>query len=109
MSFYCSTQMARSQSMVFHGDEGFIEVTAPFNAGDYGHATITLHKPRPRTRHRYLPLRRRAASTGSRPKPLSARCGGSDDEVFTLEQSVLNQKFIDAVYRAARHDGWETV
>ena len=37
------------------------------------------------------------------------KVSGGDDEVFSLEQSVLNQKFIDAVYRAAKHDGWETV
>jgi predicted dehydrogenase len=36
-----------ASSMVFHGEAGYIEVTAPFNAGDYGHPTVTLHKPRP--------------------------------------------------------------
>ncbi len=35
LSFYCSTQMALRQFMVFHGEKGFIEVHAPFNAGDY--------------------------------------------------------------------------
>jgi hypothetical protein len=37
------------------------------------------------------------------------KVGGADEEVFTLEQSVLNQKLIDAIYRAATHDGWEKV
>jgi predicted dehydrogenase len=71
MSFYCSTQMAARQSMVFHGDEGFIEVTAPFNSGDYGHPTVTLQS---RGHDQARPSASAAcASTGSRPKPLSAR------------------------------------
>ncbi|MGN6765350.1 MAG: Gfo/Idh/MocA family protein, partial [Rhizobiaceae bacterium] len=37
LTFYCATQMAARQVMVFHGDEGFIEVHAPFNAGLYDH------------------------------------------------------------------------
>lgn len=107
MSFYCSTQMALRQLMVFHGEEGYIEVTAPFNAGDYGHAAITLHN----RNHEEAQIFR---FPGVRQYRLQAeafvrKVGGSDDEVFTLEQSVLNQKFIDSVYRAAAHDGWETV
>lgn len=107
LSFYCSTQMALRQNMVFHGDEGFIEVTAPFNAGDFGHAVVTLHN----RDHDGAEVFR---FPGVRQYRLQAeafvrRINGSDDEVFSLEQSVLNQKFIDAVYRAADHDGWETV
>ena len=37
------------------------------------------------------------------------KAAGADERVFTLEESVPNQKLIDAVYRAAAHDGWETV
>jgi predicted dehydrogenase len=66
LSFYLSTQMAARQTMVFHGEEGFIEVFA------------------------------RAAL-------------GGRDKVFTLEESVLNQKVIDAIFRAGEHDGWEAV
>ncbi|WP_421779077.1 Gfo/Idh/MocA family protein [Hoeflea sp.] len=107
MSFYCSTQMALRQLMVFHGDKGYIEVTAPFNAGDYGHATVTLHN-----------AGHDGAETfrfpGVRQYRLQAeafvrKVRGGDEEIFTLEQSVLNQKLIDAVYRAAEHDGWEKV
>ena len=107
MSFYCSTQMALRQLMVFHGEKGFIEVTAPFNAGDYGHAVVTLHN-----------VDHEEAQTfrfpGVRQYRLQAeafvrKVQGGEEEIFTLEQSVLNQRFIDAVYRAAAHDGWETV
>ena len=107
MGFYCSTQMALRQSMVFHGEKGFIEVTAPFNAGDYGHAVVTLHN----VDHEEA---RTFRFPGVRQYRLQAeafvrKVQGGEEEIFTLEQSVLNQRFIDAVYRAAAHDGWETV
>lgn len=107
MSFYCSTQMAARQIMVFHGEDGFIEVTAPFNSGDYGHPTVMLES---RGHDRASTFR----FGGVRQYRLQAeafvrKVNGGDDEVFTLEQSVLNQKFIDAVHRAAEQDGWEAV
>ena len=43
LSFYLSTQLANRQLMVFHGDKGFIEVHAPFNAGLYDHHRVELH------------------------------------------------------------------
>src|SRR5690606_5793594 len=42
LAFYLSTQLAARQVMVFHGDEGFFEVHAPFNAGVYGDHIVTL-------------------------------------------------------------------
>ena len=107
LSFYCATQMAARQSMVFHGDEGFIEVASPFNAGLYDHHRIALHNRNhteakvirfPDTRQYRL-----QAETFAR------AALGEALEVFTLEQSILNQKVIDAIYRAAGHDGWEPV
>lgn len=107
LSFYCSTQMALRQLMVFHGEDGFIEVSAPFNAGDYGHAAITLH-------NRGHDGAQTFRFPGVRQYRLQAeafvrKAQGGDEEVFTLEQSVLNQKLIDAIYRAGEHDGWENV
>lgn len=107
MSFYCSTQMALRQVMVFHGEKGFIEVSAPFNAGDYGHAAITLHNVNHEEAQifRFPGVRQYRLQT----EAFVRKVQGGEEEVFTLEQSVLNQKFIDAVYRAALHDGWEEV
>ncbi|WP_322988883.1 Gfo/Idh/MocA family oxidoreductase [Hoeflea sp.] len=107
LTFYVSTQMAARQLMVFHGDEGYLEVTAPFNAGDFGNPEVALYS---RNHDRAEVFR----FPGVRQYRLQAeafvrKVGGSDDEVFTLEQSVLNQKLIDAAYRAADHDGWEKV
>ncbi|MCB1438479.1 MAG: Gfo/Idh/MocA family oxidoreductase [Nitratireductor sp.] len=107
LSFYCSTQMALRQVMVFHGEKGFIEVTAPFNAGDYGHAVVTLHDAgheQART-FRFPGIRQYRLQA----EAFVRKTQGGDEEVFTLEQSVLNQKLIDAVYRAGSSDGWVDV
>ena len=107
LSFYIATQMAARQLMVFHGDDGFIEVKSPFNADRWGaeevelttrtHAQSTIFRfPDSRQYRREV----EAFATAAR---------GGDAEVFTLESSRANQKLIDAVYRAATHDGWEPV
>lgn len=107
LNFYVSTRLALRQFMVFHGDKGFIEVHAPFNAGIYDHHRVELHNDRhteatvfrfPNTQQYRLQVEAfvRAAQ-------------GGKDQVFTLEDSVLNQKVIDAIYRAGKKDGWEPV
>ncbi len=107
LSFYCSTQMALRQFMVFHGDKGFIEVHGPFNAGDYEHHRIELHNEKhdqatvfrfPGTRQYRLEV-----------ETFARAALGGKDAVFTLENSVANQKMIDAIFRAGEHDGWEYV
>lgn len=40
MSFYCGMRQAPRQEMVFHGEEGWIRVTAPFNANLYGDVRV---------------------------------------------------------------------
>jgi len=108
LSFYCSTQMALRQFMVFHGEEGFIEVHGPFNAGDYEHHRIELHnqKHTEATVFRFPGTRQYRLEV----EGFARAAQGGDDPVFTLESSVLNQKMIDAIYRAGRKDGaWETV
>ena len=107
LTFYVSTQMALRQNMVFHGDAGFIEVHGPFNAGDYDHAFFTLYN----NGHDQAQIHR---FPGARQYRLMAetfvrKARGEDVEIFTLEDSVRNQKLIDAVYRAGDRDGWEHV
>lgn len=107
LSFYCSTQMALRQLMVFHGEAGFIEVHAPFNAGDYGHAAITLHGRNHDVAETFrFPGVRQYRLQAER---FARRVAGENVEIFTLEQSVANQKVIDAIFRAGEHDGWEAV
>lgn len=43
LTFHVSTQMALHQSMRFLGEKGWIDVRAPFNAGDYGAAEVVLY------------------------------------------------------------------
>ena len=40
-----SMRMAPRQEMVFHGEEGVMRLTAPFNAGVFDQAELTLDKP----------------------------------------------------------------
>jgi predicted dehydrogenase len=107
LTFYCATQMAQRQQMVFHGEEGFIEVHAPFNAGDFDHHRIELHDQKrsearvfrfPGTRQYRLEV-----------EAFARAAQGMDEPVFSLENSFLNQKVIDAIFRASDHDGWEPV
>lgn len=107
LSFYVSTQMALRQMMVFHGDEGFIEVHGPFNAGDYDHAHFTLHN----AGHDQAQVFRFPGARQYRAmaEAFVHRARGEAIEFFSLEDSVKNQKLIDAIYRAGEHDSWEPV
>lgn len=104
LSFYCSTQMALRQSMVFHGDQGWIEVEAPFNAGDYAHAGITLHgRGRDHAETFRFPGVRQYRLQA---EAFARRVAGEDVEIFPLEASLKNQRVIDAIFRAGGEDGW---
>lgn len=107
LTFYVATQLAARQSIVFHGDEGYIEVLAPFNTGKYDHAKISLHNANHdgaqefnfgAVNHYRLQI-----------EAFARAAQGEDVSVFSLEDSVRNQKLIDAVYRADETGKWETV
>ncbi|WP_112609239.1 Gfo/Idh/MocA family protein [Rhizobium sp. WW22] len=107
LSFYISTQMANRQVMVFHGTEGFIEVKSPFNADRYGaeELELTNRGHSESTIFRFPDSRqyRREAEA------FASAALGQGAEVVSLESSKLNQKVIDAIYRASEKDGWEPV
>lgn len=107
LSFYLSTQMAARQVMVFHGEKGFIEVFGPFNAGLYDHHRIELHNQN----HTEAQVFRFPGTQQYRLEceAFVRAAQGGKDRVFTLEESVLNQKIIDAIFRAGDKDGWEPV
>ncbi|MDX8480256.1 Gfo/Idh/MocA family oxidoreductase [Mesorhizobium sp. VK24D] len=107
LSFYLSTQMAARQVMVFHGEKGFIEVFSPFNAGLYDHHRIELHNQN----HTEAQVFRFPGAQQYRleVEAFVRAAQGGKDRVFTLEESVLNQKVIDAIFRAGNKDGWEPV
>ena len=107
LSFYCSTQMALRQFVVFYGEKGFIEVHAPFNAGDYDHHRVQLHNQTltEATVYRFPATRQYRLEA----EAFARAAAGESVRVFTLEESVLNQKMIDAIFRAGGHDSWEYV
>jgi len=107
LSFYLSTQMAARQVMVFHGEKGFIEVFSPFNAGLYDHHRVELHNQN----HTEAQVFRFPGTQQYRleVETFARAAQGGKERVFTLEESVLNQKVIDAIFRAGGKEGWETV
>ena len=107
LSFYLSTQLAARQLMVFHGDKGFIEVHGPFNAGLYDHHKVSLHNQdhTEETVFRFPG----AAQYRLQVEAFARAAKGGKDPVFTLENSVKNQKVIDAIFRAGDSGGWEKV
>ncbi|NLH83014.1 MAG: Gfo/Idh/MocA family oxidoreductase [Phyllobacteriaceae bacterium] len=107
LSFYVATQLAARQSMVFHGDDGFITLASPFNAGRWGAEELEL-TTRDHAESRIFRFQDSRQYRREVEAFADAATGGAST-VFTLEQSLANQRFIDAVYRAAEHDGWEPV
>jgi predicted dehydrogenase len=107
LSFYLSTQMAARQVMVFHGENGFIELFSPFNAGLYDHHRVELHNQN----HTEAQVFRFPGTQQYRleVETFARAAQGGKEHVFTLEESVLNQKVIDAIFRAGGKEGWEAV
>lgn len=107
LTFYVSTRLADRQAMVFHGDRGVIEVASPFNAGLYDDHRIVLHD----ASHTEARVFRFPGTQQYRLEAeafvRAARAGGG--RVFTLEDSILNQRVIDAVFAAGASGGWEPV
>ena len=107
LSFYVSTQMAARQTMAFHGDRGFIEVASPFNAGLYDHHRVDRHdQSRGETRTFRFPG---ASQYRLQVEAFARAAAGEFSPVFTLEESVKNQKAIDAIYDAGEAGGWVEV
>jgi predicted dehydrogenase len=107
MTFYISTQLAARQVMVFHGTDGFIEVKSPFNADRYGAEEIELaNRNHSQSQIFRFPDSRQYKREA---EAFADAATGGKAEVVTLESSKNNQKMIDAIYRASKKDGWETV
>ncbi len=107
LNFYVGTQLAARQSIVFHGDKGYIEVLAPFNTGKYDHAKVSLHN----AAHDGVQEFNFGAVNHYRlqVEAFAREAMGEKAGVFSLEDSVRNQMLIDAVYRADKSGQWETV
>ena len=100
MSFYVSTQMANRQTMVFHGDKGFIEVSSPFNSNLYEGDEVRVHN----AAHNETKVYRYTGVDQYRYE-VEAFCravAGKAQPYFTLEQSIANQNVIDAIYKSGK-------
>ncbi|MCC5959366.1 MAG: Gfo/Idh/MocA family oxidoreductase [Rhodobacteraceae bacterium] len=98
MSFYCGMMQARRQQMVFHGQDGWIALNAPFNGPNYGDCRVdwcdadgritTQHFNNINQYALMIEAFGRSAQTGS-----AFAC--------PLEMSRGNQVMIDAIFDAA--------
>ena len=107
LGFYLSTQLAARQSMVFHGDQGCLEVKSPFNAGAYGAEELELSgQDRGEAQvYRFPDSRQYRCEVEAFARAVRGEAGS----LLPLESSFKNQLVIDAIYRAAEKDGWENL
>ena len=99
LSFYCSTQMSLRQHMSFHGENGRVEVHAPFNARVYGHASVTLHS-QDNTKIEEFKFGEINQYKLQIEKFSEAIQTGLREDIFSLRASKNNQKVIDAIYNS---------
>lgn len=98
LTFHVSTQMALHQSMRFYGEAGWIDVTAPFNAGQYGHAQVVLHN-QTHTEAQVFTFRDTDQYQLQSDAFVQA-ASGDRSSVFPLEMSRKVQEVIDRIYAA---------
>ena len=108
MSFYVSTTMALHQSMRFHGEAGYIQVDAPFNPGIYGDPVISLWNQN----HTHLETKRYSAVNQYQLQAeafASAVSSGDASGLFSLADSIANQKALDAIFSSNDAGQWVDV
>ena len=106
LEFYVSTQLALEQRITFHGDEGMIALDAPFNADVFGTPTVSLWtRDHERADVRRFPM----GDQYRRQIDAFVRAARGQGEAFSLEDSVRNQRVIDACFRSGASGKWEDV
>ncbi len=107
LSMMVSTQLALRQEMSFHGNEGWISVAAPFNAGLYDSDTVTLHSADRQTSQtfRFLGVNQYRLQV----ETFARAVASEKSELFSLDDSKKNQQLIDAIYRAGESDKRESM
>lgn len=107
MTFYVSTQLGNRQTMVFHGDKGFIELSAPFNSNLYEGDEVRVHNGgHNETRvFRFTGLNQYVLEI----EAFARAAAGKKQALFSLEESILNQRVIDAIYKAGKSGRWQKV
>lgn len=99
LTFYCATQLGRCQHMTFHGDTGWLRLDAPFNAGAYDQASVTLRRTDDSgTQQVIFP---QANQYQNLVENFGDAVQGTAPLGFTLESSRANQRVIDMLFAAA--------
>jgi predicted dehydrogenase len=104
MTFYCGTQMARRQHMIFHGTKGWLSVDAPFNPGVYAPAQIR-HRSDETGQTRTLEFDEVDQYQLMVEDFGRTVLGEKAKLAFTLENSLGNQRVIDQILRFVKHSG----
>lgn len=97
MSFYCGMMQDRRQYMTFHGQDGWLHLSAPFNAQTYGDTALELrtgdqtHIERFNEVQQYALMIENFAASATTGTPFAC----------PLEFSRGNQAMIDAIFKAA--------
>ena len=97
MSFYCGMMQQRRQHMVFHGQDGWIELSAPFNGAVYGDTRVEwltdgrLNMERFNNVNQYALMLENFAASAETGAPFAC----------PLEMSRGNQSMIDAIFASA--------
>jgi len=98
LDFYVSMRMAQRQFMTFHGDDGWLTVEAPFNAGNYADDAIELRDADGRITRERFP---RADQYRSQIDAFNATVLDGAPYGCPLEFSRGNQAMLDTIYAAA--------
>jgi len=96
LTFYCGTQMARRQHMIFHGTKGWLSVDAPFNPGIYGPAQIR-HRSDETGQIRVIKFGEVDQYQLMTEDFARTIRGEKANLAFTLENSLSNQRVIDLI------------
>ncbi len=97
MSFYCGMMQARRQYMTFHGQDGWLHLTAPFNGQIYGDTVLEWHQPDETRQYRFNNVQQYALMIEN--FATSATTGAPF--ACPLELSRGNQTMIDAIFKAS--------
>lgn len=98
MSFYCGMMQSRRQQMVFHGQDGWITLSAPFNGSVYGDTCVEWKSGDVTMMERFNNINQYALMIEAFGE--SARNG--TPFACPLEMSQGNQAMIDAIFENAR-------
>lgn len=98
LSVMTATRLAPRQEMVFHGEEGVLRLTAPFNAGLFGEAQVHLFRPGEADRiERFPGVRQYVLQVEAFGRAVRGEAGLG----WTLEEARGTQAMLDAILAAA--------